>query len=226
MKRFTVNTVIGFALIFALATAVCAAPSIFGPSGNIMTPDDTIVAPGGFNIAYHGIDVGGDDTLSVFAGNVGVFPNLEVGGAFATNGDDEFIINAKYRLLAETATRPAVTVGVIDLASDFTDDAGLFVLFSKSLTQVAEEITDSPSRPLRGHIGLGDGLLSSVFFALDWTFTPQLSLMLEYVSDSDFGGSLFNGGLRYAFGNGLRADLSLIDFDDLSWGISYQTLRF
>ncbi|MDO8682892.1 MAG: hypothetical protein Q7N50_05355 [Armatimonadota bacterium] len=232
MKRLTVSVVIGIALLVAGSLAAFAAPSVFGTSGNIITPDDTIVAPGGLNLAYHGIVdfAGSDDTLNIFGGNFGLFPNLEVGAAVATNGDSELLLNGKYRLLAETASRPAITVGAIDLSSELFSDAGIYILFSKSLTQFAEEVADRPSRPLRGHLGLGDGPLSGVFAGLDWTLTPKLSAMLEFISDSELegggGGSLFNGGLRYALTDEIRLDASLIDFDDFSFGASYQTLKF
>jgi hypothetical protein len=226
LKNYAFSAVLSFALVLLVGAAAMAAPSVFGLSGNILTPDDLILAPGTFNLAYHGISFDGGDNENIFSGNVGVFPNLEVGASVLTNGDSDVIFNGKYRLLTETGTRPAVTVGVIDLASTAFADPGLFIMVSKSLTTAAEEVTDRPSKPLRGHLGIGSGVLSSVFLGLDWTVTPQLSVMLEYISDSDFGGSLFNGGVRYAVSDNLRLDLSLIDFDDFTYGISYQAIKF
>jgi hypothetical protein len=220
------------ALIVAFGAAAGAAPSILGTSGNIITPDDMILAPGAVDLTYHGITDFGDSNTSInfFGGNVGLFPNLEAGAVVKTDGSTDLLINAKYRLLAETSTRPAVTVGGIDIGSQMTDDPGLYVLFSKSLTAAAEEVAGRPSAPLRGHLGIGSGAVRTIFGALDWTLQPKLSLMAEFISDSQLkgsdGGSLFNVGARYAVTSNIRLDAAAVNLDDLAFGISYQTMRF
>ncbi|MDO8589544.1 MAG: hypothetical protein Q7T82_21175 [Armatimonadota bacterium] len=226
MSRYTVSAVLALVALLAFGAAASAAPSVFGTSGNIITPDDTILASGAFNIAYHGISTDGDNA-NFFAANVGLLPNLEVGATVATDGDTDVLINAKYRVLAEAASRPAVTIGVIDAGQQLTDDSGFYILLSKSLTPVVESATEKTVGPVRGHLGFGSGVVQTIFAALDWTVTPKLSLMLEVISDSELPqDSMFNIGGRYAISDDLRLDLGLIDFDDLTYGISYQALKF
>lgn len=225
VNRQTVSLAIGAILLLAVGGGAFAAPSVLGTSGNILTPDDTILASGAFNIAYHGISDG--DTIQIFAANIGLLPNLEVGAAVKTNGDTDVLANAKYRVLSEAAGRPAITIGAIDIGSQFTEDPGVYILLSKSLTPWLEGAAEKPVGPLRGHIGVGGGVVKSIFAALDWTATPKLSVMAEMISDSQFGGdTMFNAGIRYAFTNDVRLDIATLDFDDMTYGISFQALKF
>jgi hypothetical protein len=232
LRKNIIGAVFGVILVLAFCVGVSAAPSVLGTSGNIITPDDTIVPAGGFNLGYHGVANYGSssDTVNFFAGNVGLFPNVEVGVGIASDGDTNVLVNAKYRLLTESSTRPAVTVGVIDAGAQFTDDVGPYILISKDLTTKVEEIGGRPSTPLRGHLGLGGGAVKTLFGALDWTVNPKLRLMVEFISDSELrrarGETLFNAGLRYAITSDVRLDVGTIDFQDLMFGISYQATRF
>ena len=219
-------------LLLALSVSCGAAPSVLGTSGNILTPDDTILAPGGFNLGYHGINSIGNssENVNIYAANVGLLPKLEVGLASVTHGNSEVIINAKYRLLTETLGRPAVTVGAIDLGAEITNEHGAYIMLSKNLTTFAEEIANKASRPIRGHLGLGRGVVRGVFVGLDWTLNPKLSLMAEYISDSKLrdldGEGICNAGIRYAITKEVRIDLGTIDFEDFTFGASFQALRF
>ncbi|MBI2842800.1 MAG: hypothetical protein HYX78_05315 [Armatimonadetes bacterium] len=210
-----------------------AAPNIYGTGGLIEIPDDTLYPVGSITPAYHGIfNIGpGDEDLSFFTVGVGILPNLSVSGGVASNGDDDAVINAKYRLTPESADRPSITIGVVDAVGDLNteDDPGFYILFAKNLTAAAEEVVGGESKPLRGYLGFGSGVLSGLFLGLDWTLTPKISAMLEYVNSDEGpldGDSHFNGGIRIAVSNELRIDLGLIDFDDFTAGISYNVIRF
>jgi hypothetical protein len=230
VSRYSVSLIIGVVLLLVVGSSAWAAPSVFGISGNILTPDDTILAAGAFNIAYHGVTDSDTNTTNFFAGNVGLIPNLEVGAAVETNGDSEVLVNGKYRLVTENANRPAVTVGVIDVGTAISDNPGIFLLLSKNLTPTAENVSGKSVGPVRGHIGVGGGVLKTIFASLDWTVTPKLTLIAEAISDSEFrsagGEGLVNVGARFALTNDLRLDAGLIDFDDFTFGISYQALKF
>jgi hypothetical protein len=219
------------ALLLLGAGSVLAAPSYLGPSGNIMTPDELTTPSPGFDIGYHrfvDLDfIGVTTDLDVVHGNFGLTPNIEVGLSWVDvrdNGGSDLAINGKWRWLDETATRPAVAVGTLDLAGNaLDDDPTLYILFSKNLTPFTEDVIAGPVRPLRGTIGFGTGFYDGVFAALDWTLAPQLSVMLEYVRGGDVldKNTLFNGGVRWAAGPGLRLDAALIDFDNLAFGVSW-----
>lgn len=199
-----------------------------GFSGNILTPDTVIEPTGTWEASYHqAVNVLGDnDNLSAAGVIYGATPNLELGASFIDNGESDTALNAKYRLLAETADRPAIIVGVFDAAgsADFLDDnPGFYLALSKNITPTASEIAGEPSKPLRLSLGVGAGVFNGVFAGLDWTLEPKLSLMAEF-----FGGSLggndnfFNAGIRYAATDALRLDAATIDFDNFAFGASYR----
>lgn len=203
-------------LVFSLPAV--AAPSFFGGySGNILSPDAIVVPAGVWQASYH---VFSDGDENVFGLMYGLTENLEVGAGFFNNGDSETSLNAKMRLMPETATRPAVVVGVADLGGDvLDDDPSFYVLVSKNITPVASEIAGEPSKPLQLTIGVGSGGFDGFFAGFDWTLQERLSLMAEFV---DFGNdSEFNAGVRFALANNFRLDAGLIDMDDFAFGASY-----
>lgn len=234
MKNFKLYSAFAVLLVLALSVSVSAAPNIFGISGLLEMPDDTVVAPGGVSLGYHGVlDVGGDN-LNFFTGTVGLTTGLEVGIGYgfgesdsrSFDGDDNgFLINAKYRLLAETATRPSFTIGVVDLLEQITDDPGFFLVIGKTLTGTAEDITKAESKPLRGFIGFGSGVYEGLLAGLAWTLDPKFQVGVEYIGEGLENGD-FNGYVRYALSRELRLDAGLIDFEDFTFGISYTTLKF
>jgi len=231
VSRYSVGLVIGILLLLVVGTSAWTAPSVLGISGNILTPDDTILASGAFNLAYHGVtDNDTSTTTNLFAGNVGLIPNLEVGAAIESNGSSEVLVNGKYRLVTENANRPAVTVGVIDVGTAISDNPGVFLLLSKNLTPTAENVSGKSVGPVRGHIGVGGGVLKTIFGSLDWTVTPKLTLIGEAISDSEFnsagGEGVVNLGARFALTNEMRLDAGWIDFRDFTFGMSYQALKF
>lgn len=223
---FVMRTLLVAVLLVISAIAAVAAPSYFGPTGNILTPDSEITPHPGFDIGYHRftdfLDVA-DLDANVVHGNFALTPDVEVGLSWfdSDNDDSEVAVNGKWRIVRETATSPAIVVGVLDLTGDaLNDDASLYALVSKNLTAFAEDITDSESKPLRGTLGIGTGFYDGFFAGLDWTFTPKVSLMLEYVQTDTADDTQFNGGIRYAVADGVRLDAALIDFDNFAFGIS------
>jgi hypothetical protein len=232
MKGVSVVKVTSIGIICLLAAlsvgAVQAAPSVLGGSGLILIPDDVVLAPGGVNLAYHGItDFGpGGDMGSFFSANFGILPKLEVGATVISDGGSDVLINAKFRVMSEAAQRPAISIGVVDAASQLTNDPSFYIVLSKSLTQTAEDMRGESSKPIRGHLGFGTGVFRTIFAGLDFTLAPKLSLMVEGISDSDFGGGQINAGIRYAVTNNVRLDAGTIDFNDFTFGISYQTVKF
>jgi len=228
LKRLVFSAILAGVLILAAVGMTAAAPNIYGTSGLMEIPDDIIFPVGSATPAFHHISGEGNSDLNFYTLGVGILPNLSVSGGIVDNGDSEVILNAKYRLVAETADRPSITFGVIDATGelDADDDPGLYVLFAKNLTAAAEEVAGGVSKPLRGYAGFGTGTIEGFFLGLDWTLTPRLSGMIEYLSEGLTGDSHFNGGVRIAISNELRIDLGMIDFDDFTAGISYNALRF
>ncbi len=228
MRNYLLVLAIGTLLVCACVGSAVSAPSFLSTSGNILTPDDVLLPPGGFSANYHAIDIEDfDRTQTIIGANVGVTPSLELGIARVDfdDGNEETIINGKYLLMPETATRPSIVLGVVDFSGelDLDDDPGIYVLLGKNLTPMASDIAGEPSKPLRGVVGFGTGIFDGLFASLDWTLNPRLSLMAEFI-DGNFPGvtdSGFNVGVRFALTDQLRGDLALIDGNNFGFGISF-----
>lgn len=207
-----------------ISGAAFAAPSFFGISGNIFTPDDVVLAPGAFSANLHMIDA--EASPLIIAAAVGVTESLELGlGRFDPDlpgEDSQTFVNAKYSITPETRSAPSITVGALDITGELDpgDDPGMFIVLGKNLTPVASDVAGEPSAPLRGTLGFGTGVLDGFFAALDWTLTPKVSAMAEFLAED----SVFNAGVRLAITENLRIDAALIDMDDLGFGISYTLL--
>ncbi len=230
MKRLVVFLVIAALGVLPIA-AQSAAPNIYGESGLIEVPDDVTVAPGNVDVAYHGVYNVGSSTedISVFSVGVGITPKLSAGVAFWQDGDSATSVNAKYRIIPETSNRPSVTVGVMDMLSDLTDDnPALYILLGKNLTTEVESIGGRPSKPIRGYIGCGTGMLEGAFIGFDWTLTPKLSAKFEWIGSDEgfYGDSHFNAGASFELTKGLRADVGFMDLKDVTIGASYSALKF
>ncbi len=220
------------ALTFAMiSSAALAAPAYFGISGNILTPDDTILATGEFSANLHQLQLD-DNSPLVIGASVGAAQNLELGFAYfdpdVENADSSTLINAKYSLLPETERMPSLAVGAVDLTGELDvadEDPSFFVVIGKNLTPVATDVYGEPSAPIRGMVGFGGGMYDGFFAALDWTLTPKVSAVAEYISgDEGFDG--FNAGVRLAITNNLRIDAALIDGEDMAFGISFTQLAY
>lgn len=223
------------ALVFTLMTVlagfpVLAASSYLGPTGNIATPDALVVPAGTWELAYHQfIEVFADVDLISTSVNYGLTPNFEVGGAWTTNGDDDFVINGKYVLLNETATGPAVAVGVFDAVGTlnlFGDDPGFYVVATKNIGPTAP-VVGEPFRQARLSLGAGSGVFDGFFANLDWVIATRAHILLEFMNN-DFAkggtsGTSFNAGLRYGVTENLTLDAATIDFEDIALGVSYRT---
>lgn len=221
--------VVGVAmLLLALALPTIGAQSFLGGfSGNILTPDAAVAPQGTWELSYHQfVDVLGGDDLTSFGVLYGAADNLEVGVSFLDNGRSDAVFSGKFRLLSETAGRPAVLVGVFDLAgtSDWLNgDASFFVAVSKNITSFASDVADQPSRPLRLTAGIGSGIFDGFFAGLDWTLQSNLSLMAELVDAGFDNDNNVNLGLRYAATDNIRLDVGTIDFKDLAFGAAFTT---
>jgi hypothetical protein len=230
LKKLVVLALIAALGVLPIAAST-AALNIYGESGLIEVPDDSTIAPGNVAVAYHGVyNIGSsNEDVGVFCVGVGIMPNLSASVAFWNDGESATSLNAKYRISPETVTRPSITVGVLDIASDLTDDnPALYVVLGKNLTTKAETIAGRPSKPLRGYLGFGTGMLEGVFVGLDWTLTPKLSAKLEWISSNQgySGDSHLNAGASFEISKGLRAEAGLLDLKDVTVGVTYSVLKF
>lgn len=232
MKHLALVALVAATLVLSVVIPAAAAPNIYGTGGMIEVPDDLVYPVNSLTPAYHTIiNIGSSDTdLSFYTVGLGIIPKLSISGGFVANGDSEALLNAKYQVSPETVDRPSITVGVVDALGKLNadEDPGLYIVVGKNLTSAAEEVAGGESKPLRGYLGFGTGTLEGLFLGLDWTLTPRVSAVIEYVN-SDQGlndDAHFNGGIRVALSNEIRLDLSMVDLSDFSAGISYNAIRF
>jgi len=242
MKKFAVLLVLA-AMLLAGASALYAAASIYGQSGLIETPDDQItgektivpVATRIFDLKSNGATEGVD--VSTYGGAIGIFPNLEVSAVAvdvdAPHTNTEALINAKYRVLAESVNRPSVTVGVMDLTKRLErfygtgiDGMSSFIVFGKNLSNVAEGVSGQVSLPIRGTFGVGTGVYKGAFAGLDMSLAPKITAAVEYLAKGIRDETTFNGMVRFKPIEALSVDAGVIGFKDFYAGASYNLSTF
>lgn len=216
--------IVGVTLVLlALAIPVIGAQSFLGGySGNILTPDAIVAPEGTWELSYHQfVNVLGGEDLSSVGVLYGLADKLEVGVSFLNNSSSEVGFSAKYQLLPETASAPAILVG--GTVNGIEEDSSFYLAVSKNITSFASEVADHPSRPLRLTAGFGSGLFDGFFAGLDWTLESKLSLMAEFINEGFDNDSQVNAGIRYAATDNIRLDLATIDFKDLAFGATFTT---
>lgn len=219
--------------MLAATSALYAASNIYGVSGLIETPDDTIVAPKAISVNVDRIfNLSDDDVdLTTFGGAFGLSTGLEVGAIGIDSNqqgvDTQALVNAKYRILSESLARPAITLGVVDAADQLEDingkisDPSAFIAISKNITTAAEGISGGLIKPLKGTVGFGSGLYKGGFASLDYSLMPKINVMVEYLSNGLKQETEFNAGLRFKPIESLAIDAGTIDFDGFYVGGSY-----
>lgn len=206
--RISSHLLVLFVLV-AACSQVAATPAYRGYTGLMLTPTADTLKTGGFDFGAVFLSNDTNDT-TFFSGNIGILDSLEVGGAVISpeHGDSNGIINAKYGLLKETMTAPALAIGWSDVADQL--DSTPYVVLSKSLT-----MQGTNSLAPRLHVGVGSGSLDGVFAGLSARIAEQLQLMIEYDTND------VNFGLQFAAAQGLRLHAGLVGGDNLGLGASY-----
>ena len=242
MRKFAVLLVVA-AMLLVGANALYAATSIYGISGLIETPDDSIVGAKSvtlmanriFGLRTHG-DAEGVD-VTTFGGAVGIIPSLEI-SAVGIDVDvpgmnTEALVNAKYRVLAESVNRPSVTIGVVDIARRLDhmtdgeiDGMSSFIVVGKNISNVAEDVSGEVSKPIKGTIGVGTGLYKGVFAGLDMSLAPKFSVAVEFLSKGIRNESTFNGIVRFQPIEALTIDAGMIGFKDFFAWASFNLSTF
>jgi len=241
MRKFAVLLAVA-AVTLACAGALQAATSIYGISGLIETPDDSIVTAKSltptadriFDFKPRGAATGVD--VTTFGGAIGIIPNLEISAvgidADVAGVETEALINAKYRVLEETVNRPSVTVGVVDAAQrleHFTDtitEPSAFVVFGKNVSNIAEGVSGQVSKPVRGTIGFGTGLYRAAFAGLNISLAPKFNIAVEYLAKGLRDQDTVSGVVRFQPIEALSIDAGVVGFKDFYAGASFNLSTF
>ena len=242
MRKFAILLAVAL-LVLGCASVLHAAASIYGISGLIETPDDSIVSSKSimptanriFDLRVGGATDGVD--LSTYGAAVGLIENLEVSAVAidvdAPGTSTEALVNAKYRVLGETVTSPSVTVGVVDITRrlDHMSDGRInemssFIVIGKNISSLAEGVSGSVSKPIKGTVGFGMGLYRGAFAGLDMSLTPKVGVAVEYLNRGIRNKTTFNGMVRFTPIEALTIDAGVIGFRDFYAGASYNLSTF
>jgi hypothetical protein len=209
--------VLSAALGLALAGRASAQPSFFGPTGLLVIPTADTLGARAWNVHVHALDTSGSPVA--FGANFGLAKQFELGvsGYHVSGFGTKALFNAKYTVLPETAKVPGLAVGGFDIAAQLPgQDAGVYVVASKSLSTLLGGSGPLAKYNLRGHLGYGANNIfnDDIFGGVDLQVTPKIQAMVEWLN-----GDLYFGG-RLGVGAGLRAELGSYN-GNFGGGISY-----
>ena len=228
------NIVVMVALVFASVAACSAATTIYGVTGLVETPDDSIAAVGAPQLAgmYSSDFLGYGDSGNSYGGAIGILPKLELSAVemdtgFATRS----VVNAKYRFAAESLVSPSITFGVVDVGKNLkefngVDDVSAFVVIGKNLTSIAEGVAGKVIMPVKGTIGFGSGIYKGGFAGLTISATPKMDLVVEYLDRGIRDKCTFNSAVRFNPVQGFNITAGLLDMSDLYGSVTYTMLKY
>jgi hypothetical protein len=198
-------------------------PSTEARVPNFIAATGLLYAPSAYTVGDRGASAYAAGNASFFGGGavIGITDRFELGlGVLDLDsdlgGDTQFLLNAKFNILAEKNQWPGLSVGVIDALDEFDGGVSWYVVASKYFTRA-----DTDQRfALKGHLGYGGGTFfdEDLFAGAELFFRPNFSAMAEFVNDN------FNVGGRLHW-KAFTATVALFDFSDLGGQITYN-VRF
>lgn len=221
-RLLTLLTVFGLLLIPA---GSAFGYGVFGSTDLMVTPSTTTLTP---NSAGFALNLGEGDTTH-FNLDFGLLPDLEVGLAvldidddrpWSDGGETYVTLRGKYRLLRETASAPALAVGVQDIGEEDLD-VSPYLVISKNL---------GSDLGVDGYLGVGGGSIDGIFGGLSKTFRispaqrgrnglSQIQLILEFDSDN------LNFASKFQIGPRAKINFGFYDMDSWVLGLTYTTGR-
>ena len=229
MKKVTV-LLSAIALLVGSTGAVHPAASMYGLSGLVETPDDTIAAPNSLMVSGSYItDFGNTNfNLMTYGGAIAIMPNLEVGAVAIDNSAPgiatQALINAKFRVVPETLGSPSICVGVVDATNRLEkmdariDKPSAFVVFGKNISAAAEGVSGLVSKPIRGTVGFGTGIYRGFFAGLNMSAAPKFDIAVEYLSEGLRQQGTGNAIIRFRPTEMISIEAGAFAFKDLYLG--------
>lgn len=213
--RTSLSLFCALACLAVTAGLAAAAPSFYGYTGLVTIPNADALQDGDYNLAAFTINLEEGADSTVYAANLGIIDNLELGFARVRpeEAPGETFINAKYMFEAETEAHPQIAAGVIDFTNEV--DTTVYVVLSKTFwKQYATARGDITSPQV--HLGIGGGQLDGIFGGVSAVIADRLALMLEYDSED------INWGARLAVTDEVRVHFGAFDgLDDIGLGLSF-----
>lgn len=189
-KHFCLLACVLGAIAVICAPSNAATPSYRGYTGLIIIPNADALGKGEWDAGFFFEDVASGTVNDVVA-NYGFAEGFEFGidrFKLNDNSDNHTLLNAKYRFMPETSSRPAIAAGIIDVTDEI--DTTVYVVGSKvigCMPRVWEGETLSP----RVHLGFGGGRLSGLFAGATFYLGNRFEVLAEWDSVT------VNVGLRF-----------------------------
>lgn len=220
LRCLTMITVIGLLLIPAGAVFGFG---VFGSTDLMITPSAATLSPNSAGFALNFAE--GDATC--FNLDYGLISDLEIGLSVLNYDDDRprrdggetyVTIRGKYRLLRETASAPALAIGIQDIGEEDLD-VSPYIVISKNL---------GPDLDVDGYLGVGGGQIDGIFGGLSKTFKispaqrggnnlSKIQLILEFDSDN------MNLAGKFHIGPRTKINFGFYDMENWVMGITYTT---
>ncbi len=214
MWRKAVAPVCLLSLLVLFAGTAQSEPSFRGYSGLLKIPTTDTLGHGQYNFGLNTTEAEDLDDPSYIA-NFGIADDFEAGvwWLHPEHGDNDTLINLKYRFEPGADGRPSFAVGVTDVMDEV--DTGIYAVGTWEFGDLVARVEDQDVKRIRLHAGLGGGAIDDFFFGAEARFGPHFIVMADHMNDE------FSVGARARLWRNFTAQAGLLDMDDLAIGIAY-----
>lgn len=186
-------------LLFALILVVLAClpaystiPSFRGYTGLIIVPTADALGKGDWNAGVFWEDITETGAITDVVANYGLAQGLEIGinrfrrAVDDDDSDHQTLFNAKYAFMGESASRPAIAAGLIDVTDEI--QTTIYVVASKTMGCSLRAWEGEMITP-RITVGFGGGRLDGLFAGGSFWIGNRFQIIAEWDSlDVNVGG--------------------------------------
>lgn len=200
-------------LTVVLACSVAhGAPSLYGPTGILFTPNAEVVGASSLDIGAHFMEEDGGD-MSAYKATVGVCDRAEVTGTLFSleNGgdEDEFLVSAKAQVVSGEDNGLSVAIGGMDIFEQVAANAMWYVVATKTMGDAeADErvVQASVGLLISEHIDMDDDDDAQSFASIAAELCDRVTALVEmFGEDVSFGG-------RVSVGDNFNVDVASVEF--------------